>query len=71
LNIQEFKTTVGVTPKVKINFLLYNTDGSLKITKDEAKKELMELNELLKNGLINQAEFDKKAIGLKKVLLSN
>jgi len=31
----------------------------------------MELNELLKNGLINQAEFDKKAIGLKKVLLSN
>ena len=71
LNTQEFKTTVGVTPRVKINFLVYNTDGSLKITKDEAKKELMELNDLLKNGLITQAEFDKKAVGLKKVLLSN
>ena len=71
LNTQEFKTTVGVTPRVKINFLVYNTDGSLKITKDEAKKELMELNDLLKNGLITQAEFDKKAVSLKKVLLSN
>lgn len=70
-NIQEFKMTVGVLPKVKVNFLVYNEDGLLKITKNEAKKELLELNDLLKNGLINQDEFDKKAIGLKKILLSN
>ena len=71
LKTQEYKMAVGVLPKVSINFIVYNQDGSLKITKEEAKKELIELNDLLKNGLITQAEFDQKAIGLKKVLLSN
>ena len=71
LNTQEFKMAVGVLPKVKVNFLVYNEDGLLRITKEEAKKELLELNDLLKNGLINQSEFDKKAVGLKKILLSN
>jgi hypothetical protein len=71
LNIQDFKMTVGVLPRVKINFLLYNKDGILKITKEEAKKVLFELNDLLKSGLIKQDEFDKKAAELKKILLSN
>ena len=42
-----------------------------KMTKKDAKKQLLELKEYLDIGIITQQEFDKKAESLKKILLGN
>ena len=44
-------------------------DGSLYISKDEAKKRLLELKEFLDLGILTQEEFDKKAKIFKNILL--
>ena len=41
------------------------------MTKEDAKKQLLELKDLLDLGIITQEEFDKKAVPLKKVLLGD
>ena len=41
------------------------------ISKDDAKKQLLELKEYLDLGIITQEDFDKKAVSLKKILLGN
>lgn len=51
-------------------FSLKDSSGNLIITKKEAKKQLLDLKELLDLGLITQTEYDNKAQGLKKVLLN-
>jgi len=51
-------------------FKLKDSTGTTIITKKEAKKQLLDLKELLDLGLITQTEFDNKAEGLKKVLLN-
>ena len=40
-------------------------------SKEDAKNELMSLKEYLDLGIITQEEFDKKAVGLKKILLGD
>ena len=40
-------------------------------SKEDAKKQLLELKEFLELGIITQEEFDKKAVSLKKILLGN
>ena len=57
--------------KVKVTYQVFNQDGSSVLTKEEAKKELIELKEYLDLGIITQEEFDKKAVSLKKILLGN
>ena len=42
-----------------------------RFSKDDAKKQLLELKEFLDLGIITQDEFDKKAVSLKKILLGN
>ena len=45
--------------------------GDPVMSKDEAKKELVSLKEYLDLGIINQEEFDNKAVAYKKILLGN
>jgi len=52
-------------------FKLKDSSGNLLITKDEAKKQLLELKEYLDLGIITQQEYDDKAASLKKILLGN
>jgi hypothetical protein len=61
----------GAFPKVSITFRIKNQDGSIFMTKEDAKKQLLELKDLLDLGIITQEEFDKKAVPLKKVLLGD
>ena len=42
-----------------------------RFSKDDSKKQLLELKEFLDLGIITQDEFDKKAVSLKKILLGN
>ena len=60
-----------LTAKVK----LLDGKGNPKLEKNEskedAKKQLLELKEFLELGIITQEEFDKKAVSLKKILLGN
>tara|TARA_Y100001954_G_scaffold234322_2_gene289565 strand:+ start:688 stop:1368 length:681 start_codon:yes stop_codon:yes gene_type:complete len=46
-------------------------DEPKQMSKDEAKKELVSLKEYLDLGIINQEEFDNKAVAYKKILLGN
>ncbi|MDC1234548.1 hypothetical protein N8Z39_02190 [Cyclobacteriaceae bacterium] len=69
INVDRQKQTIGVFPKVIITYELLNKDGSKVMSKDEAKKELIELKEFLDLGIITQEEFDEKAVELKKILL--
>ena len=71
INIEKQKMTVGIFPKVIITFKIKNLDGSVVLTKEEVKKELLSLKEYLDLGIITQEEFDKKAESLKKILLGN
>ena len=77
-NVQEFKQSIGVFPKIKIDFNVKNYDGSLVQTKEEkamakeaAKKEILELKQYLELGVITQEEYDTKLEKLKKVILSD
>ena len=54
-----------------MTYQVFNQDGSSVLTKEEAKKELIELKEYLDLGIITQEEFDTKAVSLKKILLGN
>ena len=54
-----------------ITYEVYNKDGSLVLSKDDAKKQLLELKEYLDLGIITQEEFDTKSVSLKKILLGN
>ena len=54
-----------------ITFRVLNLDGSAFISKEEAKKNLLELKEFLDLGIITKQEFDQKAINLKKALFRN
>ena len=74
----EQRKGLGVFPKVSKTYLLYTPDGKIysneddaSSSKENAKKELMELKEYLDSGIITQEEFDKKAVSLKKILLGN
>jgi len=58
-------------PFALVTFELRNLDGSLFISKDDAKNQLIELKEYLDLGIITQEEFDKKVVSLKKILLGN
>ena len=58
-------------PFALVTFQVFNQDGTLFISKDDAKKQLTELKEYFDLGIINQEEFDKKADSLKKILLGN
>ena len=79
--INEEKSNVPVgfgVARTIISFRLINKDGTdyvnkeeIKLSKESAKKELMELKEYLDMGIITQEEFDKKAESLKKILLGN
>ena len=78
LSKEERKTGIGIFPKVSNIFQLYTQDGEIYLSeneknnsKEKAKKDLLELKELLDLGLITQEEFDKKAVSLKKILLGN
>ena len=42
-----------------------------RMTKDDAKNQLIEIKGYLDLGIITQEEFDKKAVELKKILLGN
>ena len=58
-------------PFIVVTFKVFNKDGSLVLSKDDAKKQLLELKEYLDLGIITQEEFNTKAVSLKKILLGN
>ncbi|MDC3198460.1 hypothetical protein OAT58_00245 [Flavobacteriaceae bacterium] len=58
-------------PYVIVTFKVFNKDGSLVLSKDDAKQQLIELKEYFDLGIITQKEFDTKAASLKKILLGN
>ena len=58
-------------PIVIVKFKVFNQDGSLVLSKEDAKKQMIELKEYLDLGIITKEEFDKKAVELKKILLGN
>ena len=63
---------LGATyPVVIVTFNVFNKDGSLVLSKDDAKKQLLELKGYLDLGIITQKEYDEKAVSLKKILLGN
>ena len=51
-------------------FRLKDSLGNTLITKKEAKKQILDLKELLDLGVITQSEYDDKAKSLKAILLS-
>ena len=66
--------------EIIISYNLYDQNGNMVIDeeelkqqskneKEDAKKELFDLKELLDLGLITQEEFDEKAVELKKIIL--
>ena len=79
--INEEKSNVPVgfgVARTIISFRLINKDGTnyvnkedVRLTKEAAKKELIELKEYLDMGIITQEEFNNKAVSLKKILLGN
>ena len=78
INVLEYKMTVGVLPKVDVRFRLLDQDGSPIVNKEEssknkeeARKELLDLKELLELDIITQEEYDKKAKKLKIILLGD
>ena len=58
-------------PFALVTFQVLNQDGTLFISKDDAKKQLIELKEYLDLGIITQDEYDKKSASLKKILLGS
>ena len=76
--INEEQTNVSIIGRTIITFKLFNKDGTIyqtveakNVSKDKAKKDLLELKGFLDLGIITQEEFDKKAVELKKILLGN
>ena len=61
----------GFWPIGIVTFKVFNQDGSLVLSKEDAKKQMIELKEYLDLGIITKEEFDKKAVELKKILLGN
>ena len=56
---------------VTINFTITNQDGNFTMSKEQARKELIKLKELLDEGIITKNEFETSAKPLKKIVLSN
>jgi len=79
LTKKKYKFDTKLTPskkelsnnKVTKKSVINEGNSNLIISKDEAKKQLIELKEYLDLGIITQDEFDKKAVSLKKILLGN
>lgn len=74
---RDVKVSIGVARTI-IKFKLLNKDGTPALNemdkmqaKNQAKKELLELQEFLELGIITKDDFDKKAEKLKKILLDN
>ncbi len=57
--------------RTKVTFKVFNKDGTIAITKKDAKKQLLELKDNLNLGIITQEDFNNKSIALKKILLEN
>ena len=68
INVESY-TTGSLDPNVEISFKLKTLDGTTLVSKEEAKKEILRLKELVNLGIITQEEFDKKVESLKKILL--
>ena len=67
---------VGALMKMKsrvvtLNFTITNEDGNFTMSKEQARKELIKLKELLDIGIITKNEFETSAEPLKKIVLSN
>ena len=72
INEEKQSITIGLgVARALITFRVLNLDGSVFISKEEAKKNLIELKKFLDLGIITKQEFDQKAINLKKALLRN
>ena len=69
INVEKLKQ--GGRPKIVISFKLTTKDGQPFISKNEAKKQILELKELLELEIISKEEFDNKVEFLKKILLGN
>jgi hypothetical protein len=63
------KLKYGPYPLIVVTFKVFNKDGSLVLSKDDAKKQLLELKGYLDLGIITQEEYDKSAAPYKKILL--
>ena len=61
----------GVKTEIKTKKPKPKPKAQVVISKEEAKKELVSLKEYLDLGIITQEEFDKKAVGFKKILLGD
>jgi hypothetical protein len=70
INVESYMTG-SLGPNVEISFKLKTKDGLTFVSKEEAKKDILRLKELLELGVINKEEFDSKASSLKKILLGN
>tara|TARA_B100000780_G_C20783924_1_gene311314 strand:- start:27 stop:533 length:507 start_codon:yes stop_codon:yes gene_type:complete len=76
ITVIESNMTIGVLPKVDVRFRLLDKNGNLILNseesankKNQAKKELINLKELLDMDIITKEEYDKKANQLKKIFL--
>jgi len=70
INIEN-STTRSLDPKVEISFKLKTKEGDNFLSKSEAKKQIIELKELLDLGVLDEEEFNTKIIPLKKMILNN
>ena len=70
INVESY-TTGSLDPNVEISFKLKTLDGITFVSKEEAKKEILRLKELLDLGIINKKEFDDKTSALKQILLGD
>ena len=73
INSDKTKFSVGKFAEVKVTIQLVDEKGNPYLDKEEgkenAKKKLLELNELKNQGIITQEEYDKAAAPHKKILL--
>ena len=65
------KMSIGVFPKVSRTYQILNPDGSKLITKEMAIEKIKEYNELLKQNIITQQEYDKVTKKFKNIILKN
>ena len=66
-NIEKVTATWNIT----ISFNVFDKEGKLVLTKNDAKNKLLEIKEYLDLGIITLEEFNDKAASLKKILLDN
>lgn len=78
INVEKYKSSIGVFPKVEVTYQLLTTDGELIVTKDEIEEEkslyverLLELKKLKEEGILTEEEYETESELIKSKLLDS